>query len=105
MVCVAISRPFLSRGDRYRDRKPDNLFLVERSEEPPLVKRVDFGTAKTLGIEGESIKLTRTGTLVGTPFYMAPEQTKWRQSRRAHRTVRLPNHPVRDVCGEAAVRW
>ena len=61
-------------GIVHRDLKPDNLFLVERAGEPPLVKLVDFGIAKTIGVEGESMKLTRTGTLVGTPFYMAPEQ-------------------------------
>jgi serine/threonine protein kinase len=72
-VCAGLAAAH-DAGIVHRDLKPENLFLVMREGEPPLVKLVDFGIAKTIGVEGESMKLTRTGTLVGTPFYMAPEQ-------------------------------
>ncbi|HNN97065.1 MAG TPA: protein kinase [Pseudomonadota bacterium] len=58
----------------HRDLKPDNLFLVERKDEPPLLKIVDFGVAKVMDLGNTDAKLTRTGHLVGTPQYMSPEQ-------------------------------
>ena len=57
------------------DSQPDNIFLVERPGEPPLVKIVDFGIAKALGAEDKATQqLTKTGYLLGTPQYMSPEQ-------------------------------
>ncbi|MFT5355411.1 MAG: serine/threonine protein kinase [Polyangiales bacterium] len=51
----------------HRDLKPDNIFLVG---EPMQVKLLDFGISKVFGLA----KLTRTGQILGTPRYMAPEQ-------------------------------
>lgn len=56
----------------HRDLKPDNIFLVARQSNPDFVKVLDFGVAKLLDDE----RLTRTGMILGTPAYMAPEQ--WR---------------------------
>jgi serine/threonine-protein kinase len=54
----------------HRDLKPENIFLV--AEQPLLVKILDFGVAKHLdAITGAQ---TATGALVGTPWYMSPEQ-------------------------------
>ena len=60
----------------HRDLKPDNVFIVsERTKE--LVKVLDFGVAKRLDTESYGNKLkTHTGTLLGTPYYMSPEQTR-----------------------------
>ena len=57
----------------HRDLKPDNVFLV-RDPSGDRVKLLDFGIAK---LHGEfSRTMTRTGTLIGTPTYMAPEQCR-----------------------------
>jgi eukaryotic-like serine/threonine-protein kinase len=56
----------------HRDVKPDNLFLVEGFSLQ--VKLLDFGISKMS--EGEALDLTRTGMVMGTPFYMAPEQAR-----------------------------
>ncbi len=57
----------------HRDLKPDNVFL---STEPPFVKVLDFGIAKlqTGGALDSSGALTATGAMIGTPYYMSPEQ-------------------------------
>jgi serine/threonine-protein kinase len=60
-------------GTVHRDLKPENLMLVQE-EGAEVVKILDFGIAKvTTGI---SEHLTQTDAVVGTPFYMAPEQVK-----------------------------
>jgi eukaryotic-like serine/threonine-protein kinase len=58
----------------HRDLKPDNLFIVRRTDGSDLVKILDFGIAKLCSAPSESV--TRTGSALGTPFYMAPEQAR-----------------------------
>jgi eukaryotic-like serine/threonine-protein kinase len=63
----------------HRDLKPDNIFLVTaRDREPERVKLLDFGVAKLVerasGASASRSHRTETGTVVGTPSYMAPEQ-------------------------------
>jgi serine/threonine protein kinase len=66
-----------AHGIVHRDIKPHNLFITEISHGDPLfVKVLDFGVAKTLGetqVPGSS-HLTETGTILGSPPYMSPEQ-------------------------------
>ena len=63
-------------GIVHRDLKPENIFLV-RNEDAEIAKVLDFGVAKveaaTLGPDGTK---TRTGSLLGTPYYMSPEQAQ-----------------------------
>jgi serine/threonine protein kinase len=57
----------------HRDLKPDNIFLAEKKRNVKIVKLLDFGVAKLLDTKATNYK-TRTGAIVGTPFYMSPEQ-------------------------------
>lgn len=64
-----------AKGIIHRDLKPDNLFLIPEPTDiaRERVKILDFGIAKLHKMAGDSLK-TRTGTLMGTPVYMSPEQ-------------------------------
>jgi hypothetical protein len=63
-------------GIIHRDLKPDNLFLVADPSLPLglRVKILDFGIAKLT--EGSEVEATRAGMMMGTPRYMAPEQSR-----------------------------
>ena len=66
-----------AKGIVHRDLKPHNVQLVPRPEGTPLVKILDFGVAKILASpDGAQSVKTRTGSLMGTPLYMSPEQCK-----------------------------
>jgi serine/threonine-protein kinase len=65
-------------GIIHRDLKPENLFVCKRGDGSDLVKILDFGIAKLgsgLG-DGPMSAVTRTGSTLGTPFYMPPEQAR-----------------------------
>jgi serine/threonine protein kinase len=73
-ICDLLSKAH-SSGIIHRDIKPENIFL-HRSDGEETVKVVDFGIAKLVREEWGTAaqSLTGTGTLIGTPLYMAPER-------------------------------
>ncbi len=64
-----------SAGIVHRDLKPDNVFLCRRDDEPSFVKIVDFGISKLQQHAGVDT-LTHKGAVLGTAFYMSPEQAQ-----------------------------
>ncbi len=63
-------------GIIHRDLKPENVFILkEKAGRPDYVKIIDFGISKFTQLGGD-MKMTATGAVMGTPYYMSPEQAK-----------------------------
>ena len=68
-------------GVVHRDVKPANRFRAEAEGDARVVKLLDFGVAKVKldwATSAEAGGITRTGTMLGSPLYMAPEQARGR---------------------------
>ena len=64
-------------GIVHRDIKPENTFLEYTGQTWPEVKLLDFGASKIAEVAGpQAGRLTATGIVLGTPYYMSPEQAK-----------------------------
>jgi serine/threonine protein kinase len=76
-VCAGVAAAH-RRGIVHRDIKPDNIIVTPADEDRPAesVKVVDFGIAKLRDLAAEGSTLTEAGMMVGTLFYMSPEQCK-----------------------------
>lgn len=70
-VGKALSRAHAA-GILHRDIKPENIFLCDQPDGEIFAKLLDFGIAKALDDAVDNT--TRTGSVVGTPSYMSPEQ-------------------------------
>jgi serine/threonine-protein kinase len=65
-------------GIVHRDMKPENIFLA-RDDDGEIAKVLDFGIAKRANTQLADVG-TKTGSLLGTPFYMSPEQARGTKS-------------------------
>ncbi|RYG79217.1 serine/threonine protein kinase, partial [bacterium] len=77
-VCRALQKAH-DKGIIHRDLKPENIFLVRAhdDDDEEIAKVLDFGIAKFSGAQSMGISSnTKTGAVLGTPFYMSPEQAR-----------------------------
>jgi serine/threonine-protein kinase len=76
-VCRALQRAH-DAGIIHRDLKPENIFLVRApDDDEEIAKVLDFGIAKfKVPLEAGLTSSTKTGAVLGTPYYMSPEQAR-----------------------------
>src|SRR5690606_31972516 len=70
-ACEAIAEAH-ALGIVHRDLKPANLFRIIRSDGTPSIKVLDFGISKVTN--GSDAAMTQTTSMMGSPYYMSPEQ-------------------------------
>jgi len=75
-VCSSLEEAH-SKGLIHRDLKPSNIYVTRQAGMADFVKVLDFGLAKSY-LEGPESggEITRSGEVLGTPYYMSPEQVR-----------------------------
>ena len=71
-ICIGMQEAH-GQGILHRDLKPENILLLSKPE-PDFVKIIDFGLSRLFVEISESQKITKSGKLMGSVHYMAPEQ-------------------------------
>jgi serine/threonine-protein kinase len=74
-ACDAVAEAH-ALGIVHRDLKPANLFLTRRPDGAPLVKVLDFGISKANNLHEAAGGMTKTSTMMGSPYFMSPEQMR-----------------------------
>ncbi len=75
-VCLEVLNAIAAAHDQgivHRDLKPENVFVAQQAR-GEVLKVVDFGISRMSAYEEGSMRLTTTGQVMGTPYYMSPEQ-------------------------------
>lgn len=76
LTCVAKGlKAAHDKGIVHRDLKPENIMVLDEADGGTSAKVLDFGIAKLQGGQAPGFT-TRTGTAMGTPYYMSPEQCR-----------------------------
>jgi serine/threonine-protein kinase len=74
-ACEALAEAH-AQGIVHRDLKPANIFLTRRADGTPCIKVLDFGISKILGERGDGHSVTKSYAILGSPYYMSPEQMR-----------------------------
>ncbi len=74
-ACEAIAEAHML-GIVHRDLKPANIFVTRRADGSALVKVLDFGLSKLTKADTLEPSLTSANTVMGSPYYMSPEQVR-----------------------------
>jgi serine/threonine-protein kinase len=74
-ICKSLAEAH-ANGIVHRDLKPDNIILTDVFGEEDFVKVLDFGISKVLTKGSGDSSLTKSGVIIGTPEYLAPEQAQ-----------------------------
>jgi serine/threonine protein kinase len=67
------------KGIIHRDLKPENVVIVPQPGGGEIVKILDFGICRLQSDAASAMRMTRTGAVFGTPYYMSPEQAEGRR--------------------------